>query len=110
MDWITLGSATLRIIDNQFLQLWASSDYKYCATKDSGVSRLGLLNPKYWLRNIYCKYTVLNVLKTKKCVLLYFVDTNNFSVILCQRSLLNLLISVMDLKGHPILMLSRSQY
>ena len=53
MDWITLGSATLRIIDHQLLQLWASSDYKYCATKDSEVSRLTqseVLAQKYLLQ------------------------------------------------------------
>ena len=53
MDWITLGSATLRIIDHQLLQLWASSDYKYCATKDSGVSRFTqseVLAQKYLLQ------------------------------------------------------------
>lgn len=75
---------------------------------------LGLL----WLR-VLCNKSFLaqkyllqiyTVLKTNKCVLLYFVDTNNFSGILCRRSLLNLLTSVVDLKGHPILMLSLSQY
>ena len=53
MDWITLGSATLRIIDHQLLQLWASSDYKYCATKDSRVSRFTqseVLAQKYLLQ------------------------------------------------------------